>query len=351
MREMTVAVRYNQNWKFPWNNTIQLIRDEMIWDKDEGFTMSGIWQGRLPENGLYKFEPVSKVKFTTTKENVLKDRSILMYVTFNTDFTWQANDFWYNMEVGGQVTSNPTTKTADIASFANYAFAGYESWLGSGYDLSDNHASNQVPYDFKDWNPATTTLDICNNDYYGYGAFYGGLLFIGRSINYRYKPKYKLYKLNGLALGGSNIIHDEIKNRKAIAFTLNDNQTVSYRTTYLNATAGNAYQSSQSGGTATNPIGNRGAFVDLYRISGSERKDYVPNLEGSRAEYQDGYDRTKPIVDSITLNGVYEPYCGFPTTTTTSGFNVGIMLHPKRIDFYNRTTELFTVDYKASKDN
>lgn len=350
MKEFTIASRWNQNWKQPYNLTIQLLRESLEWDKDDGFTMSGTWEGLLPENGLYSFEPFSKVKFTTTKTNVLKGKDVLMYVTFNTDNTWQAEDFWYKQTVGGTYTARPGTKTADIAGFFYYAFVGRQPWYTiGGYDISDNHLSNQISYDFKDFTPHTALFDVLNNDYYGYGACYGGRVFVGRSINYRYKTDYHLYLLNGSNLDGANISSQEVMNRNSIAYTRNDNETFSYRTTYLTGTS-NYYQTSESGSTG-NVFTNRYSFEDLYRPSTGERKDYVSNPEGTFTDYANGIDREKPSLNKIILNAIYEPWCGFPSKGVVAGFNPGSMFHPKHINFYEGTTELFAVNYKANKDN
>lgn len=351
MKEFTVASRWNQNWKQPYNVTIQLLRDTLEWDKDEGFTMAGTWEGLLPENGLYSFEPYSSVKFISTKENVLKKKDVLMYVTFNTDNTWQAVDFWYKQTVGGTYTIRPGVKTADIASFFHYAFVARQPWFTiGGYDLSDNHLTNQIPYDFKAFTPHTALFDVLNNDYYGYGACYGGRVFVGRSINYRYKTDYNLYLLNGTNLDGANITSNEVMDRNSIAYTKNDGESISYRTTYLNATTNNLYQTSAAGSITTTFV-NRHSFEDLYRPSTSERKDYVSNPEGTFTEYANGIDRDKPGLTKIILNAIYEPWCGFPSVKVVAGFNPGLMFHPKHINFYEGTTELFAVNYKADKDN
>lgn len=347
MKELTFMARYNQNWRIPWNQTLQVVRDSLEWDVDDGFTMSGTWRGRMPENGLYKF-----IGFTEAKNNdganLLDSMDLPMFVTFNPDKTWNAIDYYYKQENNGTFTDNTdNVKSFDIGGLIHYSFIDHANWLVN--DRTARFADTMMAkFDF--FTTQQKVFEILKDDYYGFAGCFGGHWYTGRDIIARSTGN--MYYFNALSMQTGEIEAQEILNRKANAGTLDD-RVISFRTTYLNASSNNTAQTTEVGSTSSAQLGNRHSWADIIKGSRSgERKDFANNMEGTMGEFNGGIDRLLNPIERIVLNDIYDPRCGFTSQIlTNSAITDGLVYHPKHIDFYKGTTELFAVTYQKNRNS
>lgn len=185
MIELTYAKRYYQtiaDEKNAWGMVIQLVRTDLKWTRKEGMQMSGTWEGKIPESGLYLFVNGTSVKFFDQKTGAMDNLDFPMYVTFQTDGTWDAIDFYYNFKhpgIGAANGGGGVEETHPVKDIASYTLNVYtKDILTPQYDVNLDLNYIAVP---ERWLNMDFTMRM-ENTQNGYVACYGGYFFTAKPV-------------------------------------------------------------------------------------------------------------------------------------------------------------------------
>lgn len=360
MIELVYAERYRQNWRKPWDKTIQMKRDTLQWNKDNGFVMGGTWEGRKPENGLYKFDDFTAVKsfenntLFSVGDNMLKGLQLIMLCTFQSDNTWQAEDYWYAQTIKGATTTNTNFKQTHNLSMAVYnSFWKDDPWFTN---TRSPYMENEQFY--RKFNQMLETqkdaIALADNDFLGFLGCIGGIWFTGRDLNAGTLGIQRM--INGQAIQAGELQFNSVTSRKSTAFSLNGDNRFVYKVNYVIAPNNN---------TSTPVYADRGdnalAYTDAFKANQIVWRDdavtktgvdadYSPNMEGSLSDYNEGIQRKKVSIDNIIINEAHDPRTVFLSNTSSNVLKLGECYYVKEVDYYERKTTLFGVVVASNRN-
>lgn len=343
MKEMTIATRFRMSTQYPWDLPIQLVRTEFSWDETSGFTMSGTWKGRLPQNGIYKFHWYSEVTsnisgvYNETKPIFTSSDSIVMICTFDSNGTWQASDWYYGNSIPGIIMhKDGVDDTRLFSDGASITFNQVLSkWSGNPqYSIS---LGNGRWRQYQLLSGQEKTLNSNPDSEFGVIKSFGRYFFCDRDVIMSLGADFSkgTQMLNMLSVQPGDIEQGGIYDFNKTAVSLGTDGKYRAMGTVLNGeTKIFINKTDASAGS------NRHGFMYVF----GQSNDVGIDMEGGVTEYENGVTRTTPLIKNLSINQVVHPMTAFfvekPDITTPNKINNYLM--PSKVDFYNKKTSLRT---------
>lgn len=333
MIETAYARRYKIDPNNPWALPIQLKRTELKWSYDQGFQMSGIWSGALPQNGIYRFEPQSRMIEPRTNKSVLDGLVLPMVCTFSPDGTWGATDFYFQNEIPGLVAGYGTEGHVQRSAIDScyYAFhKAMNAWLGN---MNWTAKTNEnVWHDYGDTITQAETFKV-SNPTFPYITVFGGKFFAGYDSAQGDAFNHGDMNINFNTLSGGNIQQMGALDRPIASF--------GYSTDNTKWEVSGIYPSPEGYQFKTDQTASKG-FVQLSRAfnKGASDMNKSPSVEGKLTEYKWGVPPQQPNLTEISMHGIIMPTMAFQTEYRLIDTWYGFTWFVKAVDFYEQQTTL-----------
>lgn len=343
MIEQVFAKRYMNKTEPRWDMLIQLTRTDMVWNRKEGMQMSGTWEGKYPESGIYLFYGGTQARFYGQTIGAMDGGEWPMIVTFQSDGTWDAIDLLVNYPHPGMSGKNGGGGAYQTMKLYDSIYQAFNNqvvgWLNVRYtDTIQNSTYQTIPEALFG---VDKTLAIEDNKYL-YVTCYGGFWYCGRDVltNGKIpigKATNKVRILDMQSVKGKGITFAGALKQKTLALgqvTKSDGKLYWY-----------ALAKTMEGIKVNSTQAVSGGQQTIFSLLGD--RDGLRNKLDIEGEFLDGWDGTgTPVVSVlqemplIQIDQALDPREGYAVFDRITIPMDGPVFHVLEVDFYNQKTTL-----------